>query len=69
MQEEGEAMSDRLKLIKRLERIFPSLLMYSQAELFNNEEDCAPGYDVSWHDIIEELEENGLEIVDKKEQE
>ena len=57
---------DKSKLIERLKRIFPNLEMYSQPELFNDETDCTPGYDVSWCEIIEELEENGLEIVNKE---
>lgn len=60
-------MSDRAKLIERLKRIFPGLELYYHAELFNNEEDCAPGYDISWGGIIEELEKNGLKIVEGKE--
>lgn len=59
---EGTVMSDHKKLVERLERIFPTLEMYSQPELFNNEEDCSPGCDVSWHDIIEKLKMNGLKI-------
>lgn len=58
-------MSDHKKLIERLERIFPTLEIYSQPFLFNEENDCSPGYDISWHEIIETLEENGLTIKEK----
>ena len=57
--------TDRGDMIKRLERVFPGLEMYQSAELFNNEEDCSPGYMLSWSDFTEELEKNGLRIVSK----
>lgn len=55
----------KLILIERLQRIFPNLEMYYEAHLFSNEEDCSPECDVSWYDILEELEKNGLTIKEK----
>lgn len=58
----------KLKALKeRLERIFPDIEMYFQPELFNEEQDCAPGYFIDWPQFLTILEENGLEIRDIKE--
>jgi len=58
---------DLVKLIERLERIFPKMKMSFDAEQFNidkngNYKDCAPPYEIDWFDVIDKLKENGLEI-------
>ena len=54
--------NSKKKLVERLERIFPNLIMGYPTELFNDENDCAPEYTITWFDFLEELEKNGIKI-------
>ncbi len=53
---------ERKILVERLERIFPKMGLVFPVTLFNNEQDCSPEYFISWHEFLEKLEQNGLEI-------
>ena len=59
-------------LVDRLKRIFPHLKMYNEGHEFGDgdfktSDDYAPPVDLDWFAVIEELEKNGLTIVNKKE--
>ena len=59
------------EIVNRLERIFPHLEMKNEGHYFyddkpSNYENCVPPIKLDWYDIIKNLNENGLEIRNKK---
>ena len=62
-------MIDKSKkdIVERLERIFPSMELYTETSLFGkDEEDCYPATTMNWYEFLEKLENGGLSITDKK---
>jgi len=58
-------------LVERLDRIFPYLKMYDDGHYIYEgpkytEESYCPPIDLTWYDIIEILQKNGLEIINIK---
>lgn len=54
------------EMVNRLERIFPELKLWDGSYYMEDPDCYIPPYKLDWYEIIKTLNENGLDIKNKK---